>query len=149
MLLKKDLLSSVANEVIRTISDFFIFFYEKKFSVKKHQNAKQTIFTLLEVFGPAKTCCLCCFLSHWFWLVTFFVRLEPFCKKNKQVWNCPDNLIHITTDVCPDHLTYREFICSTCVFLSVRIYFHLYIFVWILKHQKRLTELWILMFYWY
>ena len=128
---------------------WLFFFTKKKISVKKYQNAKQTIFTLLEVFGRAKTCCLCCFLSHWFWLVTFFVCLEPFCKKNKQVWNCPDNLIHITTDVCFDHLTYREFICSTCVFLSVRIYFHLYIFAWILKHQERLTELWILMFYWY
>ena len=128
---------------------WLFFFTKKKISVKKYQNAKQTIFTPLEVFGRAKTCCLCCFLSHWFWLVTFFVCLEPFCKKNKQVWNCPDNLIHITTDVCFDHLTYREFICSTCVFLSVRIYFHLYIFAWILKHQERLTELWILMFYWY
>ena len=28
-----------------------------------------------------------------------FVRSKPFRKKNKQAWNCPDNLIYNTTDV--------------------------------------------------
>ena len=48
--------SSRVNEVIRTISSLLILFcFTKRFRVyKKHQNATQTAFTLLEVFVCAK-----------------------------------------------------------------------------------------------
>ena len=47
-------------------------FYEKILSVKKHQNAKQTILTLLEVFVRAKNCCLCCLVFTCFCFVSWF-----------------------------------------------------------------------------
>ena len=38
-------------------------FLQKNFErTKKHQNAKQTISILLEIFVHAKNCCPCCFL---------------------------------------------------------------------------------------
>ena len=67
------------------------FFYEK------------TIFILLEVFVLAKICCLCCLL--WVFLVGFclwciFALRKSFRKKkNKQVWNFPDNLKINTTRI--------------------------------------------------
>ena len=82
------------------------FFYKKILRVKKkHQNRKQMIFTLFEIFVLAKNCCLCCFLfAHfcfvtWFLLVTCLWRSKSFLKKkkNKQAQNCPDSLIYNTT----------------------------------------------------
>ena len=98
-----------------------------------------------------------------FCFICVFVRLNLFVKKNKQTKNCPDGLICNTTDVYRYQPTYRGFIyTSLCswqsagffyiiicqnlflpvrihfrvCFLSFRIYFHLYAFVWMLKHQK-------------
>ena len=34
-----------------------------------------------------------------FYVLVLFARLKSFRKKNKQVWNCPDNLIYNTTDM--------------------------------------------------
>ena len=66
--------SSIVNEVIRTILSLVIFFFlRKNFErKKKHQNAKQTISTLLEVFVQAKNCCLCCFVFAYFCFVSSF-----------------------------------------------------------------------------
>ena len=41
-----------------------------------------------------------------------FLRSKFFRKKNKEVWNCPNNLICYTTEVYPYQHTYREFICT-------------------------------------
>ena len=81
-------LSSIVNEIIKTVSSV-LFFYEKILSIKKHESAKQTIFTLLEVFVHVKNCCLCClvfdyfFFVSWFCLWHVFVRLKSFRKKKK------------------------------------------------------------------
>ena len=83
----KHLKSSIVNEVIKTISSLFIFFYEKILRVKKAPKRKQTTFTLLEVFVHAKNCCLYCLVFacfcvvSWFLLVGVFVRLKFFHKK--------------------------------------------------------------------
>ena len=67
--------SNIVFEAVKTILDLFIiiiiifFFHEKILSVKKHQNAKQTIFTLLKVFVRAKKLLL----------LLFSVRLFLFC----------------------------------------------------------------------
>ena len=47
-------ISNIVNEVIRTISSLLIFFTKIFWTQKMYQNAKQTIFTLLEVFVYAK-----------------------------------------------------------------------------------------------
>ena len=100
------------------------FFYENILSVKKHQNAKQTTFTLLKVFVHAKTCCLffVCFvfvLLVGFCLIYILVCSRLFRKKNKLTWHCPDNLIYYTTDVI------KNLFVGTSFYLwsSVRIYF--------------------------
>ena len=70
---------------------FFFFFYEKILNVKKNrQNAKQTIYSLLEVFARAKNCCLSCLVSAYFVLIVcfgliwVFVHLKCFGKKKKK-----------------------------------------------------------------
>ena len=81
-------LSSIVNEIIKTVSSV-LFFYEKILSIKKHESAKQTIFTLLEVFVHVKNCCLCCLVFDYFFLLVgfclwhVFVRLKSFRKKKK------------------------------------------------------------------
>ena len=70
--------------------------------------------------------CLLVFL----WLVSFgliyvFIRLKSVLKKNKQAWNCTDNLKYYITDVCPYQTAYGEFICKH-VSLTVRIFGHLW-----------------------
>ena len=117
----------------------FFFFHEKILSVKKkHQNAKQTIFTLWEAFVHAKNCCSCCFLFayfcfvSWFLLVTCIFTLKNFSwKKNKQAWNCPGNLIYYTTEVHPYQPGYQEFICMHLFYLwsSARITFFVRMFL--------------------
>ena len=81
--------SSIVYEIIRTISSLFIFFffYEKIVSVNKASNAKQTMFTLLEVFVPRKIIVSIVFCLFNFVLFVYFcfafVRLKFCCKKNK------------------------------------------------------------------
>ena len=114
-----------------------LFFFTKRFwANKKHQSAKQTTFTLLEVLC-AKNCCLCyfllacfCFLDG-FGLICVFVRSKSFCKKKKKklAWNYLDSLIYYTTDVYPPQLAYRESICT-----------HLFLFVIICKNLFYLWE---------
>ena len=60
--------SSIVFEAIRTILSLFFFLWKDFKCKKKHQNAKQTIFTLLEVFVWEKLLPL-----------LFFVRLILFC----------------------------------------------------------------------
>ena len=82
------------NETIRAISNFFIFLrkdFERTKSTKgtKTQTRKQKIFMRIKTSMGKKAACLrfCAFCS-----------LNVFSwKKNKEVWNCPNNLIHITT----------------------------------------------------
>ena len=68
--------STIVNEVIRTISSPFVFFKEKFKMYKKHQNVKQTISTLLEVFVHKINCSPVVFCS------LIFVLLVEFCLKN-------------------------------------------------------------------
>ena len=86
-------ISSTVYEIIRTNLKpvFFFFFYEKILNVKKtRQNAKQTIYSLLEVFARAKNCCLSCLVSAYFVLIVcfgliwVFVHLKCFGKKKKK-----------------------------------------------------------------
>ena len=46
--------SSIVNEVIRTILSLYVFLQKKFWTQKKYQSAKQTIVTFLEVFVRAK-----------------------------------------------------------------------------------------------
>ena len=69
-------MSTIVNEVIRTISSPFVFFKEKFKMYKKHQNVKQTISTLLEVFVHKINCSPVVFCS------LIFVLLVEFCLKN-------------------------------------------------------------------
>ena len=108
-------------------ASFFFFFYEKILSVKKHQNQKQTISTLLDVFcARRKQLPLLFFVRLFFfcylvfaWFI--FARSKFFRKKSKLAWNYPNNLIYYTTEVYPYQPTYREFIC-THLFLFVIIW---------------------------
>ena len=81
-------LSSIVNEIIKTVSSV-LFFYEKILSIKKHESAKQTIFTLLEVLCTWKIvafvvlCSIIFFLLVGFCLWHVFVRLKSFRKKKK------------------------------------------------------------------
>ena len=54
------------------------FFSEKTLSLKEYQRAKQTIFTLLEVF--AKICCLCCLVFAYFCFVSWFLLMTCVCR---------------------------------------------------------------------
>ena len=71
---------------------------------EKHKNAyrRTNDFLLLRYFLSASKCFLFCFCS----LICVFVllvRVKSFCKKkkDKKTWNCPNNLIYITTDLYP------------------------------------------------
>ena len=48
-------------------------FYGRFRGHKKHQNTKQTISTLLEVFARGKNCCLCCLVFPCFCFVGWFL----------------------------------------------------------------------------
>ena len=71
-------LSSIVNEIIKTVSSV-LFFYEKILSIKKHESAKQTIFTFLEVFAHVKNCSLCCLVFDYFCFVSWFLLVTCFC----------------------------------------------------------------------
>ena len=58
----------------------FIFFYEKILSVKKHQNAKRTTFTILEVLCTQKLAAFIIFYSLAFIFISLFWFDLRFCK---------------------------------------------------------------------
>ena len=74
----------------------YFLFLRKSFQRKKAPNAKETTFTLLEVFASTKNCCLCC-LILFCWLIfacdVLLCAQKLFVKKNKQARNCLDNII--------------------------------------------------------
>ena len=77
----------------------FIYFTKIFWGYKKHQNSKQTILTLWEVFMRVKTvafvvfCSLILVFVGWFCLICVFERSISFRKnKNKLALNCPDSL---------------------------------------------------------
>ena len=87
-------ISSIVYEIIRTNLKPVIFFLRKDFERKKNRlNAKQTIYSLLEVFARAKNCCPCCLVSAYFvllacfGLICVFVHLKCFDKKKKKKKN--------------------------------------------------------------
>ena len=96
------------------------FFYEKILNAQKAPKHKRNDFYPLRSFCGEKIvvaflvfCSLIFVLLVDFCLICVFVRLTSFLKtKNKQAWNCPNNLIYNTTDVYPHLSTYREFICT-------------------------------------
>ena len=71
-------------------ASFFCFFFTRRFwAYKKHQNPKQMIPTLLEVFVCAKSCCLCLLIFvyvDWFWLICAFALSKYFHKKKIINW---------------------------------------------------------------
>ena len=93
--------SSNVDEVIRAILNLFIFFTRKFYTHKKHkmlsseQKQKRQHFhthkihlrrrkSIVRLFAFL---CFLCFLCVW----------NLFVKKKKKVWNCPNDLIYITT----------------------------------------------------
>ena len=78
---------------MRLSRQFNVFFYENILSVKKHQNAKQTTFTLLEVFVCEKIvasvvgCSLIVVLLVDFCLWSVFLHSQSFRKKLKLSWS--------------------------------------------------------------
>ena len=137
------------HQVIRTTSSVFIiiifFFYEKILSAQKthhkqktnQQNKiKQTKGNKGNNFSRAQK-----LLRGWKLFVlrfgAFFYAQNIFVKKiNKRTWNCPDNLIHYTTEVRLYEPPYRELFfllistnLAVTYFLSVRTYSHILICV--------------------
>ena len=82
--------SSIVNEVIRTISSLFIFFYKNILSLKKAPKCKINTFLPLRIFCAEKIvafvvfCLLVFVLLVSFDLTCLFVRLKLFRKKNKK-----------------------------------------------------------------
>ena len=89
--------SSIVNKVIRTISSMFIFLTKK---IWPHENANQTKINKIKRTKNNKG-------NNFLRTKTskrgglFVLRFGAFLglKKNKQVWNCSDNLIYNTTEV--------------------------------------------------
>ena len=71
--------SSIAFEVIGTVSNQFIFFYEKNLSVRKALKRKITNFFLLRSFCAQKTVAFVIFCSLFFCFVSLFWFGFPFC----------------------------------------------------------------------
>ena len=71
----------------------YYFFWWKDFACTKTRH-------MLEVYVCMKNCCLCCLVLAYFCFVCWFLLVTCFCahetfsskKKNKQAWNCLDNL---------------------------------------------------------
>ena len=71
------------NEVIKTISNFFIFVLLKDSACTKSTKStkdKQTISISLIVFACIKNCCFCCFLCAYFCFVSLFLLVLFACK---------------------------------------------------------------------
>ena len=88
------------NEVINTISNMSIFFFIKNISAIKSTKCKTNDFHLLRSFCAREkllplffSVCLILFCCFIFACDVFLRARNLFVKKNKQVWNCLDNLI--------------------------------------------------------
>ena len=69
---------------MRTISSLFIFFTKRFCAHKKHQNVKQTTFTLLEVCVREKLLSVCLILLCWFiFACDVFLFAQNLFVKNK------------------------------------------------------------------
>ena len=95
---------SIVNEVIRTISSLFILFLWNDFAhtktchkqkptnktkLNKQKVTKANIFYAHKNFYEEE--------NRLFSILMIFYAQNLFIKKNKQAWNCPDNLIYYTT----------------------------------------------------
>ena len=104
------LFSSIVNETNKAISNLFISFYEKMLHTQKVQNRyKRTKTKNPSIFMTIKkrlrggkslvqlfaSLCLLCFLCF----LVLFVCVK-FSRKKKEVLNCLDGLLHITTVIC-------------------------------------------------
>ena len=58
-----------------------LFFLRKGFERKKAPKARQTTFTLLEVFVLPKNGCLCCLVLAYFCFVSWFSLVTCFCAR--------------------------------------------------------------------
>ena len=117
------------------------------------KKCKTNDFALLEVFLRNKPLSLLFFVCLFFvFLVGFnligvFVCSKSFRrKKNKQDWNCPDNLIYNTTDLYTPQPTYLVSIythlfllVTICenLFFFMRTLFHLWKFFWELFFSRK------------
>ena len=96
-------ISSILFEVIRTILGLFIIFLQKHFECKEAPKCRIYDFYPLRSFCVGEKLfpllffiCFFFFVS-WFWFDLLFLHTKPLRKKNKQAWNCPDNLKYNTT----------------------------------------------------
>ena len=118
--------SSIAFEVIGTVSNQFNFFLRKKFERKKSTKTQNNQFFPSQKFLCAKNSCLCCFLFAFFCFVSlFWFGLRFWLEIFKY------NTIRLTyTPINPPIENYLSLIlaqsfCHTYLFLSVRAYFYL------------------------
>ena len=78
----------------------------KSIKLTKTQISEQATFLTLDVFMLIKM------LSFLFLFAcmrfVFFARVKFSCKKNKEVYKCPNTLIYYTTDVYPPQLAYGK-----------------------------------------
>ena len=78
---------------------------------KKYLREKESLIRLFVFLYFLCFLCFCLVASLWFlWFLYilcflcflcflwFFVRVSLFCKKKKRIWNCPNDLIYITTE---------------------------------------------------
>ena len=96
-------ITSIVNEIIRTTSNQF-FFLRKDFAHTKHKSKqKEPILSHVEAFMLENLLpmlfVVCLILFCWLVLVwfAFLYARNLFIKKNKLVWNCPNNLIYHTS----------------------------------------------------
>ena len=112
----------------------FIYFTKIFWGYKKHQNSKQTILTLWEVFMRVKTvafvvfCSLILVFVGWFCLICVFLCSKSFRKKKiKRLKIVPITSFTILLKCTPTpQPAYREFICT-----------HLFLFLWIFDHLRK------------
>ena len=120
-----------------TISRLFVIFWRKDFaSTKTHH--------ILEVYARVKKLLSFCLVLAYFCFVSWFLLVQCFCareifssKKNKQAWNCHDNLILLYSLRVPlsTHLS-RIYLYSLIIcdhqwesLLFTRIFFNLFLFM--------------------
>ena len=106
---------NIVTEAIKTISSPFIFFTKIFWTHKKHENAKQTTFTLLEVFVCKKLlplvvfCLLILVLLVDFCLICVFVRSKSFRKKINRLEIVLIASFTILLEISTNFLVYKFF----------------------------------------